>query len=98
MNRFGKIAVLCGGRSAEREISLRSGAAVLAALHKSGADAHAFDPAQRDLHELVEAKFQCAFIALHGRYGGRWYGARRTGTDQPALHGKRRSGLGAGDG
>lgn len=64
---FGKVAVLFGGRSAEREVSLKSGAAVLAALQRSGVDAHAFDPAQRDLGEL--RGFDRAFIALHGRYG-----------------------------
>ncbi len=66
---FGKVAVLFGGRSAEREVSLKSGSAVLAALQKSGVDAHAFDPAQRDLSELKKEKFDCAFIILHGRYG-----------------------------
>jgi D-alanine-D-alanine ligase len=66
---FGKVAVLFGGRSAEREVSLKSGAAVLAALLKSGVDAHAFDPAQRDLSELKKEKFDRVFIILHGRYG-----------------------------
>ena len=66
---FGKIAVLCGGRSAEREVSLKSGAAVLAALIKSGVDAHAFDPAVRELQALRDEGYACAFIALHGRYG-----------------------------
>lgn len=69
MNQFGKVAVLMGGRSAEREVSLKSGAAVLAALRRSGVDAHAFDPAERDLHALREEKFDRVFIALHGRYG-----------------------------
>lgn len=64
---FGKVAVLLGGKSAEREVSLKSGAAVLAALQKGGVDAHAFDPAQRPLHELQA--FDRVFIALHGRYG-----------------------------
>jgi len=63
------VAVLFGGRSAEREISLKSGAAVLAALQKNGVDAHAFDPEQRPLQQLLEEKFQRVFIALHGRYG-----------------------------
>ncbi|MCB5190468.1 D-alanine--D-alanine ligase [Methylobacillus arboreus] len=68
MNRnFGKVAVLLGGQSAEREVSLKSGAAVLAALLRSGVDAHAFDPAARALSEL--AAFDRVFIALHGRYG-----------------------------
>ncbi len=69
MIKFGKVAVLLGGRSAEREVSLKSGAAVLAALQRSGVDAHAFDPAQRDLHELHDEKFDRVFIALHGRFG-----------------------------
>ena len=66
---FGQVAVLMGGRSAEREVSLKSGAAVLAALRKSGVDAHPFDPAERDLHVLREEKFDRVFIALHGRFG-----------------------------
>ncbi|HLY97259.1 MAG TPA: D-alanine--D-alanine ligase [Sideroxyarcus sp.] len=69
MKNFGKVAVLFGGRSAEREVSLKSGGAVLAALQRSGVDAHAFDPAQRDLSELKKEKFDRVFIALHGRYG-----------------------------
>jgi D-alanine-D-alanine ligase len=69
MNKFGKVAVLFGGKSAEREVSLKSGAAVLAALLRSGVDAHAFDPATCNLQELKEQNFSCAFIALHGRYG-----------------------------
>jgi len=64
---FGKVAVLMGGRSAEREISLQSGNAVLAALQSQGVDAHAFDPAAQPLSEL--AQFDRAFISLHGRYG-----------------------------
>ncbi|MBP8308860.1 MAG: D-alanine--D-alanine ligase [Burkholderiaceae bacterium] len=66
---MGKVAVLFGGRSAEREISLRSGGGVLAALQRKGVDAHAFDPADRPLDDLVRDGFQRAFIALHGRYG-----------------------------
>ena len=69
MNKFGKVAVLFGGRSAEREVSLKSGNAVLAALQRSGVDAHAFDPAERDLSELKKEKFERVFIALHGRFG-----------------------------
>lgn len=65
--QFGKVAVLFGGRSGEREVSLKSGSAVLAALLRQGVDAHAFDPADRDLSEL--AQFDRAVIALHGRYG-----------------------------
>lgn len=67
--RHGKVAVLYGGCSAERQISLKSGAAVLAALKKSGIDAHPFDPAEQDLYKLHENDFQRAFIALHGRFG-----------------------------
>jgi D-alanine-D-alanine ligase len=66
---FGKVAVLMGGPSAEREISLISGKAVLAALRSKGVDAHAFDPAERDLFELRRDGFARAFIALHGRFG-----------------------------
>ena len=69
MKKFGKVAVLFGGRSAEREVSLKSGAAVLAALLRSGVDAHAFDPAVQNLQALVDDGFERAFIALHGRYG-----------------------------
>ncbi len=69
MSKFGKVAVLFGGRSAEREVSLKSGAAVLAALKKSGVDAHAFDPAQRDLADLKKERFDRVFAILHGRYG-----------------------------
>lgn len=66
---FGKVAVMFGGRSAEREVSLKSGAAVLAALQRQGVDAHAFDPANQGLHMLEEQGFKRVFIALHGRYG-----------------------------
>jgi len=66
---FGKVAVLFGGKSAEREVSLKSGAAVLRALRAAGVDAHAFDPAERDLHQLKEEGYASAFIALHGRFG-----------------------------
>lgn len=66
---MGRVAVLCGGRSAEREVSLMSGKSVLAALCSSGVDAHGFDPAERALDELVREGFTRAFIALHGRYG-----------------------------
>ena len=65
----GKVAVLMGGPSAEREISLISGKAVLAALRDKRVDAHAFDPAERDLFELRREGFQRVFIALHGRFG-----------------------------
>jgi len=66
---FGKVAVLLGGPSAEREISLLSGNAVLKALRERGVDAHPFDPAQRTLHDLVTDRFARVFIALHGRFG-----------------------------
>ena len=69
MPGFGKVAVLFGGTSAEREVSLMSGRAVLAALQAVGVDAHAFDPAERDLHVLKEEGFERVFIALHGRGG-----------------------------
>ena len=66
---LGKVAVLLGGRSAEREVSLMSGTGVLAALKSKGVDAHAFDPAERDLSELKRDGFDRVFIALHGRFG-----------------------------
>ncbi|MEX8495732.1 MAG: D-alanine--D-alanine ligase, partial [Sphaerotilus sp.] len=66
---LGKVAVLLGGTSAEREVSLMSGAGVLQALQSQGVDAHAFDPAERDLHELKAQGFARCFIALHGRHG-----------------------------
>jgi D-alanine-D-alanine ligase len=66
---LGKVGVLFGGRSAEREVSIMSGTGVLAALRNRGVDAHAFDPAERSLAELADEKFDRVFIALHGRYG-----------------------------
>jgi D-alanine-D-alanine ligase len=66
---LGKAAVLMGGRSAEREVSLMSGTGVLAALRSKGVDAHAFDPAERDLGDLKREGFARCFIALHGRFG-----------------------------
>jgi len=66
---LGKVAVLMGGKSAEREVSLMSGAGVLKALQSKGVNAHAFDPAQRDLVELKRKGFKRCFIALHGRFG-----------------------------
>ncbi|MBT9552897.1 MAG: D-alanine--D-alanine ligase [Hydrogenophaga sp.] len=68
-NSMGKVAVLLGGRSAEREVSLMSGSGVLAALKSKGVDAHAFDPSERDLSELKREGFDRCFIALHGRFG-----------------------------
>ena len=67
--RFGKVAVMLGGTSAERPVSLNSGAAVLAALTRQGVDAHAFDPANRNLGDLISGEFDRVFIALHGRFG-----------------------------
>jgi D-alanine-D-alanine ligase len=75
---FGKVAVLLGGASSEREVSLLSGKDVLAALVRRGVDAHGFDPAERDLGRLREEKFQRAWIALHGPGG-------EDGTAQGAL-------------
>ena len=69
MSQFGKVAVLMGGASAEREVSLMSGAGVLKALLSRGVDAHAFDPAARDLGDLKREGFERCFIALHGRLG-----------------------------
>jgi D-alanine-D-alanine ligase len=66
---FGKVAVLMGGHSAEREVSLMSGSGVLKALQSKGVNAHAFDPAERDLCELKRKGFKRCFIALHGRFG-----------------------------
>lgn len=67
MSEFGKVAVLFGGTSAEREVSLNSGSRVLAALQGQGIDAHAFDPAEQPLDALKG--YDRAFIALHGRHG-----------------------------
>jgi D-alanine-D-alanine ligase len=69
MSEFGKVAVLMGGQSAEREVSLMSGTGVLAALRATGIDAHAFDPAERPFGDLKKENYSRAFIALHGRYG-----------------------------
>jgi len=69
MSNPGKVAVLMGGKSAEREISLMSGKGVLAALRAKGVDAHAFDPAERQLFDLKREGFARCFIALHGRGG-----------------------------
>ena len=67
--QFGKVAVLMGGRSGEREVSLMSGQGVLAALRARGVDAHAFDPAERPMDDLKREGFTRCFIALHGRFG-----------------------------
>ena len=69
MSEFGKVAVLMGGPSAEREISLLSGNAILKTLRERGVDAHAFDPAERAVFELKRESFDRVFIALHGRFG-----------------------------
>ena len=69
VKRLGKVAVMLGGTSAERPVSLNSGAAVLAALTRQGVDAHAFDPARRNLSDLAAGEFDRVFINLHGRYG-----------------------------
>jgi D-alanine-D-alanine ligase len=69
LDRFGKVAVLMGGRSAEREISLQSGTAVLDALRRRGVDAHAFDPSEHPMEALIQQGFNRAHIALHGRFG-----------------------------
>ena len=66
---FGKVAVLMGGMSAEREISLLSGQRVLQALRAQNIDAHAFDPAERNISDLKKEGFERCFIALHGRFG-----------------------------
>lgn len=67
--RYGKVAVLMGGRSAEREISLQTGAAILAALRRQGVDAHGIDAGGTVVSDLVEGAFDCVFNALHGRGG-----------------------------
>lgn len=69
IKQYGKVAVLMGGRSAERDISLMSGNAVMKALVSQGVDAYAFDPAEKDLLLLKVENFDRCFIALHGRYG-----------------------------
>lgn len=69
MQDFGKVAVLMGGFSSERDVSLNSGGAVLAALQSKGVDAHAFDPKTTPLAELKQQGFQTAFNILHGTYG-----------------------------
>jgi D-alanine-D-alanine ligase len=66
---LGKVGVLLGGKSGERDISLMSGKGVLDALRSKGVNAHAFDPGQQAITELAAQKFDRVFIALHGRYG-----------------------------
>jgi len=69
VKELGKVAVLMGGSSAEREISLISGKAVLAALQSKGVDAHAFDPAEQSIWDIRKQGFDRAFVILHGRGG-----------------------------
>ena len=69
MTKFGNVAVMFGGHSAEREVSLNSGAAVLKALVNVGVDAHAFDPKERSISTLTTDNFDRVFIVLHGRGG-----------------------------
>ncbi|KVK86757.1 D-alanine--D-alanine ligase [Burkholderia cepacia] len=86
--RFGKVAVLFGGESSEREVSLTSGRLVLQGLRDAGIDAHLFDPAERPLAALKDEGFVRAFNALHGGYGENgqiqgaldFYGIRYTGS------------------
>lgn len=86
--RFGKVAVLLGGVSAEREVSLKSGTLVVQGLREAGIDAHPFDPSERPLAALKDAGYVRAFNALHGGYGENgqiqgaldFYGIRYTGT------------------
>jgi D-alanine-D-alanine ligase len=83
-----KVAVILGGKTAEREVSLKSGALVLAALRARGMDAHAFDPAEQGIEALIAGRYERAFIALHGRFGEdgtlqgalEWLGLRYTGS------------------
>ena len=66
---MGKVAVLMGGASSEREVSLMSGGGVLQALQSRGVDAHAFDPSVNNLYDLKSHGYDRCFIALHGRHG-----------------------------
>ena len=66
---FGKVAVLLGGKSAERAVSLKSGGMVVSALRSRGVDAHPFDPSTHGLDALLAQRFERVFIALHGRFG-----------------------------
>lgn len=83
-----KVAVLMGGKTAEREVSLKSGTLVLGALRARGIDAHAFDPAEKGIEALIAGRYERAFIALHGRFGEdgtlqgalEWLGLRYTGS------------------
>jgi D-alanine-D-alanine ligase len=83
-----KVAVLMGGKTAEREVSLKSGTLVLGALRAREIDAHAFDPAEKGIEALIAGRYERAFIALHGRFGEdgtlqgalEWLGLRYTGS------------------
>lgn len=66
---YGRVGVLYGGQSAEREVSLMSGKGVCEALRSQGVDAHLFDTGTRSLGQLADERFDRVFIALHGRYG-----------------------------
>ena len=68
-DEFGRVAVMLGGHSSEREVSLDTGAAVLAALQGRGIDAHAWDPAENSMSEFIDAGFDRVWIALHGPGG-----------------------------
>ncbi len=97
-DEFGKVAVLMGGPSAEREISFLSGNAVLAALREKGVDAHAFDPKERPLSELAQRALRSrVHRAARPLRRGR-HRAGRAGDDGHPVHRQRRDGLGAGDG
>ena len=79
MQNLGKVVVLLGGHSSEREVSLMSGEGVLKALREKGVDAHAFDPAREPVEALLQGGYDRAFIALHG-------GAGENGTIQGLLN------------
>lgn len=80
-----KVAVLFGGTSAEREVSLQSGNAVLAGLRQAGIDAHPIDTKDFPVVTLKDAGFDKVFIALHGR-GGRRYNSGNAGVFRFAVH------------
>ena len=98
MQNFGKVAVLMGGFSSEREVSLDSGAAILAALKSKGVDAHAFDPKETPLFELKTQGFQTAFQYSARHFRRRWRDSRRVGADGYSLHRQRRGRFCAGYG
>ena len=96
--KLGKVAVLMGGTSAEREISLLSGNGVLAALKCGGIDAHAFDPAERPMDDLKREGFARCFIALHGRHGEDGCDPGRARADGHPVHRPGPDGVGHRDG